>query len=37
MKISLTISDHKVMEINNLEFFDKIDNLVKSEKIIDLE
>ena len=37
MKISLTISDHKLMEINNLEFFDKIDNLVKSEKIIDLE
>jgi hypothetical protein len=37
MKVSLTISDHKLMEINNLEFFDRIDSLVKSDKIIDLE
>lgn len=37
MKIFLTISDHKLMEISNLEIFEGIDNLVKSEKIIDLE
>ncbi len=37
MKISLTIGDHKVVEINNSDIFDKIDSLVKSERLIDLE
>lgn len=37
MKISLTIGDHKSIEISNSEIFDKIDSLVKSERLIDLE
>ena len=37
LRISLCIGDHgKVTEINNSDLFDKIDQLVKSERLIDL-
>jgi hypothetical protein len=36
MKIFLSINDHRTLEINNSDLFDKIDSLVKSERLIDL-
>lgn len=37
MKIFLGVGDYKYQQISSLTFFDKIDQLSKSEKIIDLE
>ena len=36
-KIWLELSDRRAVEVSNLEMFDRIDQLVKSQRIIDLE
>ena len=36
LKLYLSINEHRNIEINNSDFFEKIDSMVKSERLIDL-